>query len=283
MYSFRINIIFLLMAFGSLSLKAQREIKTINEGWKFMKGENSHASDSLFNDNNWANIKIPHTWNADAYIEKDYYRGIGWYRRALYLTERDYKKQVFLKFEASNQAARVFVNGHLAGEHKGGYTAFTFDITRFCSFGKKNIVAVEVNNALSEVPPVSGDFTFFGGIYRDVWLIRTPKQHLELLDNGSSGVFIDTPEVSQSSASFFIRGEVKNDAQTKAKIKLSHQIYTPQGNILQRWESNISLSPGEKKTFKDQGEKVINPQLWSPESPICMLWKQLLKMQRIIN
>ena len=267
MYSFRINIIFLLMVFGSLSLKAQRETKTINEGWKFMKGENSHASDSLFNDNNWENIKIPHTWNADAYIEKDYYRGIGWYRRALYLTERDYKKQVFLKFEASNQAARVFVNGHLAGEHKGGYTAFTFDITRFCSFGKKNIVAVEVNNALSEVPPVSGDFTFFGGIYRDVWLIMTPKQHLDLLDNGSGGVFIDTPEVSQSSASFFIRGEVKNDALTKAKIKLIHQIYTPQGNILQRWESNISLGPGEKKTFKDQGKKVLNPQLWSPESP----------------
>ncbi len=250
-----------------MKIKAQRQMRTINEGWKFLKGENIHASDSLFNDKNWTAINIPHTWNADAYIVKDYYRGDAWYRRIFFLTEENKGKELFLKFEATNQSARVFVNGNLVGEHKGGYTAFTFDITPFCSFGSQNIIAVEVNNSLPEVPPVSGDFTFFGGIYRDVWLITTPKQHLALLNNGSCGVFIDTPKVSQSSASFFIRGEVKNDAQIKTKVKLIHQIYDPEGKIIQRLESYLSLAPGENKNFKNQGKDIINLQLWSPEVP----------------
>jgi len=208
---------------------------------------------------------------------KDYYRGTGWYRKSLSLTEKDQGKQLFLKFEAANQVARVFVNGHLVGEHKGGYTAFTFDITPFCSFGKKNIIAVEVNNASPEVPPISGDFTFFGGIYRDVWLIITPKQHLALLNNGSGGVFIDIPEVSQSFASFSVRGELKNDASTKSEVKLIHQIYNPEGKIIQRLESCVQLAPGENKMFKNQGKRVMNPQLWSPEVPTLYTVETIIK------
>jgi len=266
--TFQFSFALLLLMSNPLKIKAQRQERTINESWKFQKGENLHASDSLFNDNNWTSINIPHTWNTDAYVVKDYYRGTGWYRKTLYLSEKDKGKMQFLKFEAANQAAKVFLNGHFVGEHKGGYTAFTFDITPFCIYGKRNIIAVEVNNNSSEVPPVSADYTFFGGIYRDVWLITTPKkQHLELLNSASSGVFIDTPIVSQSSASFSVRGGIKNDAATKVTLKLIHQVYNPDGKLIQRLENRISLTAGETKKFKTPGKDVVNPQLWSPESP----------------
>ena len=178
----------LLLISNSNEIEAQRQMRTINESWNFQKGEKFNTSGSLLNNNGWSNINIPHTWNNDAYVEKDYYRGTGLYRKMLYLSEKDEGKMQFLKFEAANQVAKVYVNGHFVGEHKGGYTAFTFNITPYCSYGQKNIIIVEVNNNSPEVPPVSADYTFFGGIYRDVWLISTSKQHLQLLNNGSFGL-----------------------------------------------------------------------------------------------
>lgn len=257
----------LLLISNSNEIEVQRQMRTINESWNFQKGEKFNTSGSLLNNNGWSNINIPHTWNNDAYVEKDYYRGTGLYRKMLYLSEKDEGKMQFLKFEAANQVAKVYVNGHFVGEHKGGYTAFTFNITPYCSYGQKNIIIVEVNNNSPEVPPVSADYTFFGGIYRDVWLISTSKQHLQLLNNGSFGVFIDTPVVSQSLASFSVRGGIKNDGINKVKLKLIHQVYNPDGKLIQTLGNYISIEAGEAKTFNTPGKDVVNPQLWSPENP----------------
>ena len=67
---------------------AQRQTQTINDSWKFLKGECTAAADSAFDDSKWTSIHLPHTWNTDAYTEKDYYRGTGWYRRQLTLAVR---------------------------------------------------------------------------------------------------------------------------------------------------------------------------------------------------
>lgn len=94
-----------------MSLRAQRETKSLNHDWKFLKGECTSAADSTFNDSQWANIHLPHTWNTDAYTEKDYYRGIGWYRHRITLPKNWKGKQVFLKLDAANKAATFFING----------------------------------------------------------------------------------------------------------------------------------------------------------------------------
>ena len=100
-----------------MSLRAQRETKSLNHDWKFLKGECTSAADSTFNDSQWANIHLPHTWNTDAYTEKDYYRGIGWYRHRITLPKNWKGKQVFLKLDAANKAATFFINGKNIGEH----------------------------------------------------------------------------------------------------------------------------------------------------------------------
>ena len=193
-----------LFLFFSLSAAAQRETQTLNDGWKFLKGECPTASESTFNDSDWADIHLPHTWNTDAYTEKDYYRGVGWYRRSLTLPKNWQGKQIFLKLEAASKAATLFVNGRNIGEHAGGYTACTFNITPFLSFHSPNNLAIRVDNARMDIPPISADFTFFGGIYRDVWLTAVPNQHFNLTNYGSDGIFISTPQVSEKQATLSV-------------------------------------------------------------------------------
>ena len=200
------------------TVQAQRESKTINDSWKFLQGECTTAIDSAFNDANWTSVHLPHTWNTDAYTEKDYYRGTGWYRRQISIPQSWKEKQIFLKLDAASKAATIYINGKKVGEHTGGYTACTFDITPFCSLNTPNSLAVCVDNARQNIPPISGDFTFFGGIYRDVWLTAVPKQHFHLTNYGSEGIFISTPQVSEEKGTILIRGDIKNDATQKASL-----------------------------------------------------------------
>lgn len=263
---YRFTIVFIYLCLFSLTVSAQRDIKTINDGWRFLKQDVTDAGRLGIDDKLWERVSIPHTWNSDAYTDKAYYRGIGWYRKNIYLSDEYKDKQLFVRFDAANTVAFVYVNGNMVGEHRGGYTSFTFDITPYCFIGKENLIAVKVDNSLTDVPPVSGDFTFFGGIYRDAWLISTPKQHFDLSDFGSNGVFIDTKEVSESSALYTIRGAIKNDESRVKKVEVVYTIKDPQGRITKTDKNIVSIQPNEKRDFSYSG-KVENPQLWSPENP----------------
>ncbi len=85
--------------FFVLTATAQREIHSLNDGWKFHKGEHATAADSICddstdNDSKWTSVHLPHTWNTDAYVEKDYYRGTGWYRRQITIPQAWHGKQI---------------------------------------------------------------------------------------------------------------------------------------------------------------------------------------------
>ncbi|TGY09692.1 glycoside hydrolase family 2 TIM barrel-domain containing protein [Bacteroides muris (ex Afrizal et al. 2022)] len=249
------------------SLYAQREIQTINDSWKFRKGECTAALDSTFKDDEWEDIYLPHTWNTDAYTEKDYYRGMGWYRRQIILPQDWIGKQVFLKLDAASKATCIYINGKKVGEHTGGYTASTLNITPFLSFNSPNMLVIRVDNARMDIPPISGDFTFFGGIYRDAWLIAVPSQHFNLTNHGSDGIFITTPRVSEQQATLSIHGEIRNDAREKAALELVHSIYHPDGTLLQTQKQFIQLKAGETRNFDSNISPILQPLLWTPETP----------------
>ncbi len=261
-------LLFALLAFFPLTFaQAQRESKTINEGWKFLKGTTTAAASSTYNDASWESVHIPHTWNTDAYTHKDYYKGIGWYRKRISIPQEWNGKQIFLKLEAASKASEVYLNGQRIGDHRGGYTAFTFDITEHCSFTSPNVLAIQVDNGCEDIPPISADFTFFGGIYRDVWLIAVPKQHFNLTNHGSDGLFISTPQVSEQEARLHIKGEIKNDAAQKATVEVEHTIYAPNGKKIESIQKTVTLKAGELYTFNHVPSPVRQPKLWSPETP----------------
>lgn len=108
-----------LLLCGVMPVSAQRHTQTINDSWRFYKGECAAAADSAYNDKEWVAVQLPHTWNTDAYKVKDYYRGTGWYRRTLNIPAEWSGKQLFLKFDAASKAATVYVNGRRVGDHAG--------------------------------------------------------------------------------------------------------------------------------------------------------------------
>lgn len=239
----------------AVSLSAQREMKTINDGWEFRKPA----------DTEWTSVNIPHTFNLDAYRQPNYYQGKGLYRRVLTLPEVDPHRRYYLKIDAASKAAEVTVNGKSAGSHAGGYTAFVVDVTDYIQ--KENIIEITVDNGRKDITPISADFTFWGGIYRDVWLVSTPEQHFRMDNMGSDGVFVSTPEVNGQRGKIQVKGEVTNDAETAVTLEVQNQIYSPQGDLLQTRKQKVKLKAGETREFGHVSDVIANPDLWSPETP----------------
>lgn len=151
----------------------------------------------------------------------------------------------------------------------GGYTAFAVEITGRVRIGagSTNVVAVKVDNRHdSNVPPLSADYTFYGGIYRDVWLLATEKVRVTTGDYASSGVYVDTPSVSGSSATVRVRGSVYNGTAVLKQIRVRNTILDHAGIAVATVDSTFGVGAGRKAPF-EASKAVANPRLWSPKSP----------------
>ncbi len=230
---------------------SQLEKESINESWRHVTQDVTGAEKSDFQDLSWQKVNLPHTWNnTDAYTFKKYYRGIGWYRKDLFLTKKQIDKKLFINFEGVFVKADIYVNGKFVGQHKGGYTAFTYDISNFVSIPGKNIIAVKVDNSKNlDLPPISGDYTMFGGIYRDVYLISTNKIHFDQLNFGSGGVFVETPVVSEKSATVKVRGTIVNQSTESRNLIVISKIIDKSGAIVSEIKSKLKLNAGTSGNF----------------------------------
>ncbi|MCM1311965.1 MAG: malectin domain-containing carbohydrate-binding protein [Bacteroides sp.] len=234
---------------------AKRQSRTINDNWEFKK----------VSDSEWAVVNIPHTYNMDAYEGMRYYRGKGVYRRLLDVPEIDKSRRYYLRIDAASKGAEVRINGESLGSHAGGYTKFLFDVTD--KITDKNEIEITVDNDRPDITPISADFTFFGGIYRDVWLISTPDCHFNMGNMGSDGIFISTPVVSEKEAVVRVRSEVTNDSDSPAVLEVASVITAPDGKHVQTIRNKVRLKAGETKSVEGTGKKIANPLLWSPEAP----------------
>ncbi|HMC20971.1 MAG TPA: beta galactosidase jelly roll domain-containing protein, partial [Thermoanaerobaculia bacterium] len=201
------------------SAEAPRVRFTINDQWRYAPGTIEGAAAADFDDSGWQRINLPHTWNATDVFDKTtpYRRGIGWYRKSLAIDPALRGKRLFLYFEGANQVADVFVNGRHAGQHIGGYTAFVFEITDSVQYDRPNIVAVRVDNSHNpDIPPLNADFTFYGGIYRDVWLLATSQIHIAVTHSASPGIFITT----EPRGTVRIAGTIANQSQQAAHVRV---------------------------------------------------------------
>ena len=142
----------------------------------------------------FAPVSLPHTWNAKDGQDggNDYWRGVGTYQ--IDLPDPTDGKRQFIEFKGANHVATVYCNGRLLGQHKGGFSTFRFDLTAAMR-PTGNVLRVDVSNAPSDIYPQTADFTFFGGLYREVSFIETAPAHFDLLKTGTSAVFV-TPMVS---------------------------------------------------------------------------------------
>lgn len=244
---------------------------SINEGWRFtLKPVEAAGSQMDSDDKNWQIISFPHTWNEkDARNEHPgYYRGKGWYRKALFMGEEFKDKCVEVYFEGANQTTELYVNGIHAGTHKGGYTRFVFDITPYIRINEDNLLAISVNNSHDvSIPPLSADFTFFGGIYRDVYLLLKEQIHLSNADDASEGVYITTPVVTREKGEVEIRTLLNNRMEERKQVVVDYTLIAPDGTVVAKQKQKVYLEGNSNHTEVIEKFTVKNPCLWSPDHP----------------
>lgn len=198
-----------------------RKITNLNENWQFTGPAGTSSP-----------VHLPHTWNnLDGQDGgDDYWRGSCMYERELPLPDfNGEEEQVYLEFRGVNASAKVSVNGKQVVEHDGGYSTFRVNVTDVLQ--EQNNLRVQVDNSVNDrVYPQKADFTFYGGIYRDVNLIVLNKYHFAMDYYGGNGIKI-TPEVKGNTGC--VRIETFTDgAQLKEEVEIHVDIEDEDGNLV---------------------------------------------------
>jgi beta-galactosidase len=241
-----------------------RKVLNINSNWKFIRQDDENAQAVNFHTENWQEVQVPHTWNAmDGANGFDYYKGACWYRKEFVVDALEQGNRVYIEFNGSNSITDVYVNGHHLGQHRGGYSIFRFDITNVVDFGKKNTLSVKVDNTVvDDVYPQMADFTFYGGIYRDVNLVIANSIHFDLLDYGSKGVYIIQENVSNEQAALTIKSKVVNDLDVEKKVRVWADILDANGKNVAYGAKEVFLAAGEIKEVEIP-VTIKSPTLWN--------------------
>lgn len=222
-----------------------RRIISLNCGWSFSRDKIKKNQMPNFL-NKWEKVNLPHTWNnldgQDGGM--DYYRGACWYKKTFTVNLKK-NEEAYLEFKGANSNCTVFINGKKVYYHEGGFSTFRMNITPYLKMGKaKCLVRVDNSDTDHEYPQIA-DFTFFGGIYRDVNLICVPKGHFSLNRFGTSGVFV-TPKL--------------NDDGT-ADVKVKAYVSNPgRGKVVYRIDDMVCEVPAERAEYTFHIE---NPHLWN--------------------
>lgn len=164
-----------------------------NHGWYFQRQDSGPTLALAQGDA----VNLPHTWNAADGQDggNDYYRGTCWYVKKFESPELEPGEEAWLEFEGAAMTAEVFLNGKKLARHEGGYSTFRVNLTEML-VQRENLLAVSVDNSRNRtVYPQKADFTFYGGLYRPVWLLIVPAAHFALDYFGSSGIRV-TPVLS---------------------------------------------------------------------------------------
>ena len=246
----------------------------LNSGWQFALDKAELSSQD------WRSVNLPHTWNdKDAFDEvKGYKRGIGIYKKQVFFSDQKEDLIHYLHFKGVNQEADVYINDQHVGNHKGGYTAFNFDITQYIRYNSYNLIEVKVDNSHNEnIPPLDADFTFYGGIYRSVDLISVPKQHFSLSDFASEGFYVNYYTVSDEKAGVEVTLKIDNKSILNSTNHIEVVLENANHTILEKHSEKIRLKANASIDLKVKLPEIENPTLWSPESPYLYKLRLVLK------
>lgn len=271
-----------------------------NSDWKFKFGAGDDYG-AIVDDTSWESVTLPHTWNVEDGTNGgyDYKRGKGMYRKSAEIPASFAGKRIFIEFSGVNVVSSLYIDGALvpfvyedgrtSDIHNGGYTKFRFDITDKVTAGGTHTFAVCADNTKYQwTAPLEGDFTFYGGIYRDVKLIAVPDVHFDLLDNGSEGLYVTALKKSDTENTgiweLTVKATLVNDGAQPKTVNVSTLVREPEvfealstvpetltpfdesamtgTAVLADDTSEITLAAGEKFVFTKTYE-VTDPKLWN--------------------
>ena len=254
-----------------------REVYSMNPAWRFHKGAVEGAETKEFNDKNWTVVSLP---DGIEYLPTEAsgcinYQGEVWYRKHFTPDAALKGKKLFLHFEAIMGKSKVFVNGKLLTEHFGGYLPVIADVTDVLDWNGDNVIAVWADNSDDpSYPPGKAqdvlDYTYFGGIYRDCWLIAhnnvfitDPNYENEV---AGGGLFVAFGKVSDALAEVQLKIHVRNATKNPFSGRVEYMLLQPDGTEVARLSDKIQVKAGRATTVSDR-MPVKQPMLWTPSTP----------------
>ena len=254
-----------------------REVYSMNPAWRFHKGAMEGAETKEFNDKDWTVVSLP---DGIEYLPTEAsgcinYQGEVWYRKHFMPDAALKGKKLFLHFEAIMGKSKVFVNGKLLTEHFGGYLPVIADVTDVLDWNGDNVIAVWADNSDDpSYPPGKAqdvlDYTYFGGIYRDCWLIAhnnvfitDPNYENEV---AGGGLFVAFGKVSDALAEVQLKIHVRNATKNPFSGRVEYMLLQPDGTEVARLIDKIQVKAGRATTVSDR-MPVKQPMLWTPSTP----------------
>ena len=303
MKSFYIIALFLVCAFSSLFATdypafstggfyelpgTGRKAYSMNMAWRFLKGDSeAQVWNKDFDDSVWEVVSLPH---GIEYLPVEAsgcanYQGVVWYRKHFTPSDELKGKRLFLHFEAIMGKSEVYLNGKLIKKHYGGFLPVIADITDGIEWDSENVIAVKADNSDDPTYPVGKpqsllDYTYFGGIYRDCWLIAhndvfiTNANYENEVAGG--GLFISYDRVSEESAIINLKAHIRNQSAKRQKITIEFQLKEKEGNTVLTTAKSLTVQRG-KANYAVSSMKVDAPKLWSPETPYLYYLDILVK------
>jgi beta-galactosidase len=243
---------------------SNRNPVSLSSGWKFNRADVANAQSPTFNDQAWSDVNLPHTWNAQDGQDGggNYYRGAGWYRRHYTVPAIYAGRSLYLWFDGASLTADVYVNGSFAGSHQGGFTSFQLEVTPYMYVGADNVIAVRVSNAYNaSIPPLSGDFTLFGGLHRGVYLLATDKVQIRDLPYAGPGVYLSVSTVSPTSANLQVYTRLWNAAPDAKSVTVKSVVVDAAMNIVAQGSGSTTLAASAGQDLA-QNLALNQPRLW---------------------
>ena len=254
-----------------------REVYSMNPAWRFHKGAVEGAETKELNDKDWPVVSLP---DGIEYLPTEAsgcinYQGEVWYRKHFTPDAALKGKKLFLHFEAIMGKSKVFVNGKLLTEHFGGYLPVIADVTDVLDWNGDNVIAVWADNSDDpSYPPGKAqdvlDYTYFGGIYRDCWLIAhnnvfitDPNYENEV---AGGGLFVAFGKVSDALAEVQLKIHVRNATKNPFSGRVEYMLLQPDGTEVARLSDKIQVKAGRAITVSDR-MPVKQPMLWTPSTP----------------
>lgn len=253
-----------------------------NKGWEFVRDiDTANAGDRLSTVTgqaiNWEKVSLPHTPRIEPVNKvEEQWQGTCFYRKFFIIPAADKGKHIAVQFDAAMHEADIYLNGKHIYKHLGGYLPFYIDITNAVKPGQSNCLLVKLNNQDNPVIPPGKpikdlDFNYYGGIYRNAWLIITNKLYISNAvaagHTAGGGVLIHDEDVNSNAATVGVKTEVNNDHQLPQNAQVKITLIDAMGKTIASAISNKqAVKEGSFATF-EQNLTVKRPQLWSPMHP----------------
>ncbi len=233
-------------------------------------GEDVPYTQPGFDDGSWRKLNLPHDWGIEGPFKQEYpgstgklpWWGVAWYRKHFQAPASDKGRQVYLDVDGAMSYANVWLNGQYVGGWPYGYASWRVDLTPYLKYGAENVLAIRLDN-----PPESSRWYPGGGIYRNVWLVKTSPVHV-----AQWGTYVTTPEVSASAATVKIQVKVANATASNATVSVKNDIYELDANggrgkrVGSSSTDGVSISASATQSAETK-IAIKNPRLWSVQKP----------------